>query len=95
MPTISGAATTTKDTTGFGFLERGGEGKSRTLLLSGTLETSLTIKYTDDTGALQALEGGAITALPASVIIQDLNLDLTIVSVGGSTAVNVTFGGSS
>jgi hypothetical protein len=57
------------------------------------LPTTLEIQYTDDAGVDRTLEDGTITALPKSVEIGLLAMDLKIVVTGGSPNFNVTLGG--
>ena len=83
MPVITAAGTYTKNTPGFEFL--GGSREVRTILIAGaTLPTTLEIKYDDDEGVEQLLEGGTITALPTSKKIDRLKRAVKIVVTGGS-----------
>ena len=89
MPNITAVGTYTEETPGFEML--GGSREVRTLLFSsGTLPTTLQIVYTDDEGVDHALEGGAITALPSSMVLDRIKRPVKIVATGGSPLFNVS-----
>ena len=94
MPDITVAGTYDKDSAGFKFLESAGF-KNRTILLAGTMPSSIDIQYIDDgdTPTARTLENGSITALPASIEIGLLAVDLQIVVVGSISDLNVMSGG--
>lgn len=95
MPDVNTTGTKDKSTAGFEFLA-GGRTRNQTLLFAGTtLPTTLTVGYVDDAGNSQVFQDGTITALPASITIENCNKDLEIVVTGGSPDFNVTNGGAS
>lgn len=95
MPDITAVGTYTKDAPGFEFLQ-GSKGRCNdyiTLLFAGsTLPTTLEVKYTDDEGNDQVFEGGTVTALPASLTIENVTRPVKIVVTGGTPNFNVTSG---
>ena len=89
MPDITAVGTYTEDAPGFEFL--GGSREERTLLFgSGTLPTTLEIKYTDDQGNDQVFGNGTITELPASKVLGVIKRPVKIVVTGGSPDFNVS-----
>jgi len=89
MPDISSTGTFTGTTAGFEFLKVK-RGDLSISFAGPTLPTTLELKYVDDAGNDQVLEGGNITSLPTSLNVGPLNSELKIVVTGGSPDFNVT-----
>lgn len=96
MPNIATPGTYTKNTPGFEFLSATtrftGEPRNQTLLFGGSsLGSSCVLNYVDDQGVSRPFEDGTIAALPRSMEIGHIEVDLEII-VAGSPDFNVTPG---
>lgn len=76
MPNITASGTYTKDTAGFEKLAA--TANKRSIVINGTLGTSLSLEYVDDQGTQRQLES---VTVPYSKELT-LNLNLVLVSVG-------------